>query len=203
MWRKAPPCQRSAGRRLPPNLRAWAAPLLSRWRSFRSPSTGTGRQFPSGCATWHATWRCQTLRTGEWGLPGAGILLSPWMVAVIFCTGVGEQHWGSGHTIQQGEPAALGRVGGGDRATWGVAQLLGYARGTSVQWSSPSVGNKISGGCFHHDQVSAFEGKDTVHTDWLHPPDCLNLIPLNCIFFLFLNEYCFKNGLVWVFSSGH
>lgn len=67
-------------------------------------------------------------------LPGAGISLSPWMVAVILCTGVGEQEQGSGHTQwpSKGSEHALGRVGGGVWATWGVAQLLGYARGTSM-----------------------------------------------------------------------
>lgn len=98
MWRKAPLFQKLGGRHLPLSLPAWVVPLLTHCRSFHSPSTETRRRYRSRCATWHATWPCQTLKTGK-----QGIYLA--LRFGLFSIGVGEQElvMGSGHAQQPSE----------------------------------------------------------------------------------------------------
>lgn len=165
MWRKALLFQKLGGRRLPPNLPAWAVPLLTRCRSFRSPSTETRRRYPSRCAMWHATWQCQTPKTGERRIyPGLGFCLRVEWSSAFSALGFSAQLWG-----RRGSSA------------FGLCW-----RNSSVQWSKVFIRNRIAGICFYPDEVSAFEGKDTVHTNWLHLPGWLNIIPPNCIVFPFL-----------------
>lgn len=67
MWRKAPQCQRSAGKHLRPNRLGWGPGRQTPCHHSPAPSTETGSTSPSRCATSPGVWPLLTLRAGKEG----------------------------------------------------------------------------------------------------------------------------------------